>query len=92
MPDAAALVTRTLPGGNQGTWTSATERTGQGAARLPMDNVRSRPKPAAKAGPGVADRPVMIGKGDATGEYTVTGTIELSDYAWLVAEKIEAET
>jgi hypothetical protein len=28
-------------------------------------------------------------KGEVTGEYTVTGTVELSDYAWLVVEKIE---
>jgi hypothetical protein len=61
---------------------------GQGAARLPIDNIRYRMKPA-KDAPGVAELLAKIGKGEVTGEYTVTGTIELSDYAWLVVEKIE---
>jgi hypothetical protein len=89
VPEDAALIIKTLPDGEKGTWTGKVERTGQGAARLPIDNVRYRMKPAKDAAPGVADLLAKIGKGEATGEYAVTGTIELSDYAWLVVEKIE---
>lgn len=62
---------------------------GRAQARLPIDNVRYRLKPVAKADPGVADLLARIGKGGVTGEHAVTGTVELSDYAWLVVEKIE---
>ncbi len=89
VPDSAALIVKTLPDGEKGTWTGNVERTGRGAARLPIDNVRYRLKPAAKADPGVADLLAKIGKGDLIGVYAVTGTIELSDYAWLLVEKIE---
>jgi predicted esterase len=89
VPENAALIMKTLPDGEKGTWTAKVERTGQGAARLPIDGVRYRMKPAKDAAPGVAELLTKIGKGDVTGEYIVTGTIELSDYAWLVVEKIE---
>ncbi len=89
VPENAALIVKTLPDGEKGTWTGKVERTGQGAARLPIDNVRYRLKPAKDAAPGVAELLAKIGKGQATGEYTVTGTVELSDYAWLLVEKIE---
>ena len=46
-------------------------------------------KPAKGTAPEVADLLAKIGKGEATGEYTVTGTVEVSDYAWLVVKKIE---
>ena len=32
-----------------------------------------------------------IGMGEATGEYAVTGTVELTDYAWLLVERIEVK-
>jgi poly(3-hydroxybutyrate) depolymerase len=89
VPESAALIVKTLPEGEKGTWTGKVERTGQGAARLPIDNVRYRLKPAKDAAPGVADLLAKIGKGEVTGEYTVTGTVELSEYAWLLVEKIE---
>lgn len=89
VPEDAALIVKTLPDGDRGTWTGKVERTGQVAARLPIDNVRYRLKPVAKADPGVADLLARIGKGGVTGEHAVTGTVELSDYAWLVVEKIE---
>jgi hypothetical protein len=91
VPPSAALIVKTLPDGGKGTWTAAVERTRQGAARLPIDNVRYRLRPAEKAAPGVASLLTKIGKGEATGEFTVTGTVELSDYAWLVVERIEAK-
>jgi len=34
-------------------------------------------------------RLAKIGGGEATGEYTVTGAVELTDYAWLSVERIE---
>ena len=43
---------------------------------------------AKEAPPGVADLLAKIGKGEMTGEYTVTGAVELSDYAWLVVEQL----
>lgn len=88
VPEAAALIVKTLPDGAKGTWTGKVERTGHGAARLPIDNVRYRMKPARDAAPGVAELLAKIGKGEVTGEYTVTGAVELSDYAWLVVEHI----
>jgi predicted peptidase len=91
VPESAALIIKTLPDGEKGSWTGKVERTGQGAARLPIGNVRYRLKPAEKAAPAVADLLTKIGKGEVTGEYTVTGTVELSDYAWLVVERIEAK-
>jgi poly(3-hydroxybutyrate) depolymerase len=89
VPENAALIVKTLPDGEKGTWTAKVERTGQGAARLPIGNVRYRLKPAAKADPGVAEMLTKIGKGEVTGEHTVTGTVELSDYAWLLVETID---
>lgn len=89
VPENAALIVKTLPDGDRGTWTGKVERSGQGAARLPIDGVRYRLKPAAKADPGVAELLARIGKGEVTGEHAVTGTVELSDYAWLVVERIE---
>lgn len=89
VPENAALIVRTLPDGEKGTWSGKVERRGQGAARLPIADVRYRLKPAKDAAPGVADLLARIGKGEVTGEYTVTGRVELSDYAWLVVEKIE---
>ncbi len=91
VPESAALVVKTLPDGEKGTWSGKVNRTGQGAAQLPVGDVRYRLKPAKDAAPGVADLLAKIGKGEVTGEYTVTGTVELSDYAWLVIEKIEAK-
>jgi hypothetical protein len=55
---------------------------------LPIDDFRYRLKPAKNAAPGVADLLAKIGKGEANGEYTVTGMIELMDYAWLTVDKI----
>lgn len=89
VPESAALIVKTLPDGEKGTWTGKVERTGQGAARLPIDDVRYRLKPAKNAAPGVAELLAKIGKGEATGEHIVTGKVELSDYAWLAVEKIE---
>ncbi|MBN9518312.1 dienelactone hydrolase family protein [bacterium] len=88
VPEHAALIVKTLPDGERGTWTGMVERTGHGAARLPIDNVRYRLKPAANADAGVADLLARIGRGEATGEYAVTGTVELSDYAWLVVGRM----
>jgi hypothetical protein len=56
---------------------------------LPIDNVRYRLKPAKGADKNVEDLLAKIGKGEATGEYTVTGTVELTDYAWLLVDRIE---
>jgi hypothetical protein len=89
VPENAALIVKTLPDGERGTWSGKVGRTGRGAAQVPIDDVRYRLKPAKDAAPGVAELLAKIGKGEATGEYTVTGTVELSDYAWLVVEKIE---
>jgi hypothetical protein len=61
------------------------------APRLPIDNVRYRLKSAKGAAAGVAELLAKIGRGDATGEYTVTGTIELSDYAWISVEQIASK-
>ena len=91
VPESAALIVKALPDGEKGTWSGNVERTGQGAARLPVDNIRYRLKPAKDAAPGVAELLAKIGKGEVTGEYTVTGTVELSDYAWLIVEKIESK-
>jgi poly(3-hydroxybutyrate) depolymerase len=90
VPASAALIVKTLPDGQKGTWTGKVERTRQGAARLPIDGVRYRLKPAKGAAPGVAELLAKIGKGEATGEYAVTGTVELTDYAWLSVERIAA--
>lgn len=89
VPADAALIVKTLPDGTKGTWTGKVERTGQGAARLPIDTVRYRMKAASDAAPGVAVLLTKIGKGEVTGEHTVTGVVELSDYAWLVVSRIE---
>jgi poly(3-hydroxybutyrate) depolymerase len=91
VPASAALIVKTLPEGTSGTWTGKVERTRQGAARLPIDNVRYRLRPAKGAAAGVAELLAKIGKGEVTGEYTVTGTVELSDYAWLSVERIAAK-
>lgn len=88
VPMDAGLVVKTLPDGKTGTWVGKVERTRQGVARLPIDNVRYRLKPAKDAAPGVAELLVRIGKGEVAGEYTVTGRIELTDYAWLVVEQM----
>jgi hypothetical protein len=88
VPASAALIVKTLPDGMKGTWSGKVERTRQGAPRLPIDNVRYRLKPAKNAAPGVAELLGKIGKGEATGEYLVTGTIELADYAWLSVVQI----
>lgn len=90
VPESAALIVKTLPDGEKGTWAGKVNRTGQGAAQLPIGDVRYRLKPAKDAAPGVADLLAKIGKGEVTGEYDVTGTVELSDYAWLVVETIRA--
>jgi len=58
-------------------------------ARLVIDNVRYRLKGAADADPAVAALLASIGKGETTGTFRVTGTIELSDYAWLRVQKGE---
>jgi len=88
VPATATLIVQTLPDGKTGTWTGEVERTRQGAARLPIDNVRYRLKPAKNAAPAIAELLAKIGNGQATGEYSVTGTIELADYAWLSVEQI----
>jgi hypothetical protein len=49
VPEDTALILKTLPDGEKGTWTGKVERTGQGAARLPIDGVRYRMKPAKAA-------------------------------------------
>jgi hypothetical protein len=90
VPESAALIVKTLPDGKRGTWAGKVERTRQGAPRLPIDNVRYRLKPAKNADKGVAELLAKIGKGEATGEFAVTGTVELTDYAWLLVERIEA--
>jgi predicted esterase len=90
VPARAALIIKTLPDGKRGTWTGKVERTRQGAPRLPIDRVRYRLKPAKGTDRAVAELLAKIGKGEATGEYTVTGTVELTDYAWLLVERIEA--
>jgi predicted esterase len=89
VPENAAVIVKTLPDGEKGTWTGKVERTRQGAPRLPIDNVRYRLKAAKSAAPEVANLLTKIGQGEAAGQHTVTGTVELSDYAWLVVEKIE---
>jgi predicted esterase len=89
VPENAAVIVKTLSEGEKGTWKGKVERTRQGAPRLPIDNVRYRLKAAKGAAPEVAELLAKIGKGDAAGEHTATGTIELSDYAWLVVQKIE---
>jgi predicted esterase len=91
VPTSAALIVETLPDGKRGTWTGKVERTGHGAARLPIDNVHYRLKPAKDAAPSVAELLAKIGGGEAAGEYTVTGTVELTDYAWLSVERIAAK-
>lgn len=91
VPENAGLIIKTLPDGERVTWTGKVERTRQGAARLPIDNIRYRLKPTKGADKSVAELLGKIGKGEATGEYTVTGTVELTDYAWLLVERIEAK-
>lgn len=90
VPQSAALIIKTLPDGEKGTWTGKVERTRQGAPRLPIDYVRYRLKPAKGADKGVAELLAKIAKGEATGEFTITGTVELTDYAWLLVERIAA--
>jgi predicted esterase len=89
VPESAGLIIKTLPDSERGSWTGKVERTRQGAPRLPIDNVRYRLKPAKGADKNVEDLLAKIGKGEATGEYTVTGTVELTDYAWLLVDRIE---
>jgi predicted esterase len=86
VPTSAALIVKTLPDGRRGTWTGMVERTGRGAARLVIDEVRYRLKAAADADLSVAPLLASIGKGETRGSFRVTGTIELSDYAWLRVE------
>ena len=80
---------RTLPDGTRDTWTGKAERTGRGAARLLIDNVRYRLKPAPTANATVGDLLDKISQGEVTENCRVTGVIELSDYAWLTVERIE---
>jgi DNA-binding beta-propeller fold protein YncE len=92
VPDQGnSRVQKFTPDGKKGTWTGTVERTRQGAPRLPVENVRYRLKPAKEAGKDVAELLAKIGKGEATGEYAVTGTVELTDYAWILVERIEAK-
>jgi dienelactone hydrolase len=88
VPENAALFVRTLPDGEQGTWTGKVGRTRRGAAQLAIDGVRYRLRAAKSAAPAVAELLAKIGNGEATGEYAVTGAVELSDYAWLVVSAI----
>ncbi len=48
-------------------------------------------KPAKGADKSVAELLGRIGQGETTGEFAVSGTIELTDYAWLMVERIEAK-
>ena len=89
VPLSAALVIKTLPDGSRDTWTGTAERTDRGASRLLIGDVRYRLKPAASASPSVADVLEKIGKGEVAEKCLVTGTIELSDYAWIVVDRIE---
>ena len=89
VPASAALIVKTLPDGLRGSWTGNVERTGRGAARLVVDDVRYRLKAADGADPSVAPLLASIGKGVTRGTFRVTGTIELSDYAWLRVEQAE---
>jgi len=89
VPLSAALIIKTLPDGARDTWTGTAELTGRGAARLLIGNVRYRLKPAASASPSVAEVLAKIGKAEIAEKCQVTGTVELTDYAWLVVERIE---
>ena len=62
-----------------------------GSGEKGTDNVRYRLNAAKGAAPEVAGLLAKIGKGQAAGEHAVTGTIELSDYAWLLVERIETK-
>jgi len=92
VPEDASLITKTLAHGTHSTWAGKVERTGHGVPRLVIDGTRYRLKPAPDAAADVKDILASIGKGTLTGEYAVTGTVQLDDRAWLVVEKIVAVT
>ncbi len=90
MTNDVAFIIKTLPDGMRGTWTGKAER-GEGVSRVLIENVRYRMKPAKDADQQVADMLAKIAKGEITGTYTVTGVIELTEFAGLTVEKIEFE-
>jgi poly(3-hydroxybutyrate) depolymerase len=87
---AASLITKTLAAGTHATWTGKVERTRHNIPRLLIDEVRYSLKPAPQAPTAVLERLAQIGKGEAKGEHTVTGTIFLDERPWVVVEKIIA--
>lgn len=90
VPADASLITKTLPQGTRDTWTGKVEKTRHNIPRLVIDEVRYSLKPAPQAPVEVADLLTKIGKGEAKGEHTVTGTIQLDERPWVVVEKIVA--
>jgi poly(3-hydroxybutyrate) depolymerase len=91
VPESAALVIKTLPHGTHDTWTGAVHRTGHGVPRLVIGGVAYRLKAKTGAAPAAADLLARIGKGDVTGECTVTGTVELNEQAWISVDEIRHE-
>lgn len=91
VPESAALFIKTLPDGKHDTWTGPVHRTGHGVPRVMISDVAYRMKAAEKAAPAVPELLAKIGKGDVTGEYIVTGTIDLQEQAWILVEEIDRE-
>ncbi len=90
VPVNASLITKTLPQGTHDTWTGKVERTGHNVPRLVIDGVRYGLKPAPQAPAAVAELLGRISKGEAKGDHSVTGTIQLEERPWVVVEKIAA--
>lgn len=88
LPDAALMITKTLPAGTHDTWTGPVQHTLHGAARLEIDGFRYRLRPSPKSDPAIATTLEKIGKGELTGQFQVTGTIEIEDFVWLTVEQI----
>jgi predicted peptidase len=91
LPDGALMIIKTLPAGTHDTWTGPVQHTAHGAARLDIGGFRYRLRSAPKSDPAVATTLEKIGKGELTGQFQVTGTIEIEDFVWLTVDQIESK-
>ena len=91
IPDDAWTFIKTIPPGTHGTWTGKVKRTLHGAVQVNVDGVRYRLQPTKQANAQVAATLGKIVKGELTGEFQVTGTVQVDDYVWIIVEDIQAK-
>jgi predicted esterase len=91
VPDTATSITKAMEAGTRGTWTGPVSKTGHGRPRIEIDKIRYSLKPAPNTPPALAETIAKIAKGELTGTYEVTGTVELDKIAWIAVEKITAK-